>query len=185
MARHCKTFCSLASTAGGLLVVAASDLCCIASARAYEEQVSLDVAPAYAHFADSEQLPSQGVGADVGAGFGVSDLGVLRASLGYLALLDGQRVYHAGSIRLEAVYLIDVLQLVPFIGVGGSLTIAQGSSATVSGLPGGHLVFGLDYLLSRSLILGLDARTGFLSEAAGLVSVSGVSVRLSRMFETF
>jgi hypothetical protein len=180
MARHCKTFSLLWAALAGLLVAAPPH-----TARAYEEQVSLDLAIGYTRLADAAQLPESALAADLGAGFGVSDLGVLRASLGYAALLEHGRIAHAGRVRVEALYLLDVLQVVPFFGVGGSLTIAQGRGPSVSGLPGGHVAFGLDYLLSRSWIIGVDARTGFLSETTGFVSVSEVALRVSRLFETF
>ncbi len=58
---------------------------------------------------------------------------------------------------LELVYLVDVFEVVPFVGlgVGGFVTANAG---VVTGDFAGHLVVGLDVLLSREATLGIAVR---------------------------
>ena len=60
---------------------------------------------------------------------------------------------HLGRLRVEALYLLDVLKVVPFLGLGASLTNNPDDSAPLPVRVGGHLVFGVDYLVSRSWIV--------------------------------
>jgi hypothetical protein len=180
MARHCKRFC--------VILAAALSLCALAgagTARAYEEQASLDGALGYALLVRDDLPTRQGVGVDLGASIGVYDTVVLRGTLGYALLSDAERREHVGRLRMEGMYLLDVLAVVPFFGLGATLSTAQHSDANVPLRPGVHLLLGLDYLLSRSWILGLDVRTGVLFEAGDMLNATDVSLRFSRMFETF
>lgn len=178
MSRHRTTLCALIGAIAALFQEP--------SARAYEEQASLDAMIDGTLLFDADTLPASGVGASFGGGLGVSDLVILRGSLGYQALLGDGDSAHAGKLRFEGVYLLDVLQLVPFFGVGGSFTFARGSGGpSVHGYPGVHALAGIDYLLSRSWVLGVDLRTGLLSETGGFRSTTDLSLRVSRMFETF
>lgn len=185
MARHRKTF-RLVAALVPMLVGALP-------ARAYEEQASLDTALGYALVLDSPGLPKQGPSIDLGAALGISDIAVVRGLLGYAAFVDGERVSHAGRLRVEALYLIDVLRFVPFFGLGAQLLLAEYrgpnvAAADASSLllrPGGQLVFGADYLLSRSWTLGVDVRAGVLLEHGELRSTTDVALRVSRMFEIF
>ena len=176
MARHCKVFPLIAALAWQLLATP--------SARAYEDQASLDAALGYVLLADGDGDPVQGPGVTLGAGLGLSDLGILRADLGYAALFAQGALRHAGRVRVEAAYLLDVLQFVPFFGLGVSLLVSEGADHAQL-RPGGHLVFGVDYLVSRTWILGLDVRTGVLLDGSRALSATDVSLRVSRLFETF
>jgi hypothetical protein len=177
MARLNKRFCVFAAGLWSLL--------CAAPALAYEEQASLDMALGYAFLTGPDRATRQGAGAELGAGIGLSDALVLRGSLGYAALARRDDVEQIGRLRVEGIYLLDVLQVVPFFGVGATLTTAQESSARVPLRPGGHLVLGVDYLWSRSWIVGLDVRSALLIDGHEWLSATDVSLRLSRMFETF
>lgn len=162
-----------------------SGLVTSASARAYEDQASLDLALGYTLLLDSETLPNQGVALDLGGAFGISDVAVVRGLAGYAPLFDGAGIAHAGRLRLEALYLVDVLQFVPFFGLGANLLLAGDRADTLLLRPGGHIVLGADYLLSRSLTIGLDVRTGVSLERGEVMNGTDVSLRVSRMFETF
>ena len=116
---------------------------------------------------------------------GLTESTVVRANAGYAALVRQQEVQHLGRFRLEALYLLDVLQVVPFLGLGATLTNAPDSAARVPLRAGPHLVLGVDYLLSRRWIAGLDLRSALLVEGGHLLCATDVSLRLSRMFETF
>ncbi len=185
MLRHCTAFCAAAALAWGPIGNP--------RARAYEDQASLDAAPGYALVVDGSGRTLQGPSLDVGGGVGLSDLGILRASAGYAALFADGTLRHAGRARVEALYLLDVLRFVPFFGLGASL-VALGaggpareprSARQAQVWPGGHLVFGVDYLQSRTWIFGLDVRSGFLLDGSRLRSATDVCLRVSRMFETF
>jgi hypothetical protein len=185
MARHDKRFRSLFGIAGG-----ATWLLLGGRAHAYEEQASLDTALGYALVVDDD-VSAQGASAELGASVGLSDTYVARATLGYAGLREstdaGRSVQHLGRLRVEALYLLDVLKVVPFFGLGASLTNNPHDSGPL--LPvriGGQLVFGFDYLASRSWTLGLDVRAALLFEGNGqLLNTTDVALRVSRMFETF
>jgi hypothetical protein len=176
MARDCKRF-------GTMLAVALLSL--VGRARAYDDQWSLDAAAGYALLVRDRWPTRQGTGVDLGASLGVSDAVVLRGTLGYAFLSEPQRSEHIGRFRAEGLYLLDVLKLVPFFGVGVTLTTAQHSDANVPLRPGVHLVLGVDYLLSRQWNLGVDVRSGVLFEHGDLLNATDVSLRVSRMFEAF
>lgn len=177
MARHYKRFC--------LICVAAWLLWRPAEARAYEEQASLDMGLGYSLLAGSAYPLRHGIAAELGAGIGLSEHTVLRANLGYTALLRNNDIEPVGRLRVEGLYLLDVLQVVPFVGIGATGTTAQDSPARVPLRVGGHVVLGVDYLLSRSWVFGVDLRSALLFEGSRLRSATDLSLRLSRMFETF
>ncbi|HEX5657083.1 MAG TPA: hypothetical protein VFX59_07800 [Polyangiales bacterium] len=155
------------------------------SARAYDEQWSLDAAAGYALIASDDWPTRQGAGVDVGATLGVSDSVMLRGTLGYAYLADSDRHEHLGRLRAEGLYALDVLELVPFFGVGVTLTTAPLPEDERVIRPGVHLVLGLDYLASRTWTAGLDVRSGVLFVSGSLRSATDVSLRVSRMFEFF
>ena len=177
MARHCKRFC--------LLFAAAWLLGGHAVAHAYEEQASLDMALGYASLVGSDYRLRQGAAAELGAGVGVSEHVVLRGNVGYATLVGRDDIQPTGRLRIEALYLLDVLQVVPFFGLGATVTTADDSAARVPLRAGGHLLLGVDYLLSRSWVFGVDLRSALLAEGPHLRSATDLSLRLSRMFETF
>lgn len=179
MACDCKRFGTIVA------VVSLALLGAVRKAGAYEEQWSLDGALGYALLVRDDWPTRQGAGIDLGAGIGLWDTVVVRGSLGYALLSDGARREQVGRFRAEGIYLLDVLQLVPFFGAGITLTTAQHSDAQVPLRAGVHVVVGLDYLLSRAWIVGLDVRSGVLFEAGDPLNATDVSLRVSRMLEMF
>lgn len=177
MARHCKHFWRSVGLAVGLAA---------APAHAYEEQASFDGSIAYTLLVPDAVLPAHGVALDLGAGLGLGDVAIVRASVGYALLRDSDSpTHHTGRLRAEALYLLDVLQVVPFFGAGGSLIAASTSADGFQILPAGHLLLGVDYLASRRWIVGLDVRTGVVVEQGSVRSATDVALRISRMFELF
>lgn len=177
MARHCKRFC--------LLFAAVWVLSGPAGVRAYEEHASLDMGLGYSLLVGSAYPLRHGAAAELGAGIGLSEHTVLRGNLGYATLLHHSEIEPIGRLRVEGLYLLDVLQVVPFFGIGATATTAAESVARVPLRAGGHLVLGVDYLLTRSWVFGVDLRSALLFEGARLRSATDLSLRLSRMFETF
>jgi hypothetical protein len=182
MPRHCTRFRLCAGLAGSLAVA----LLGLRTARAYEEQASLDGSLGYALIVPESNLPAHGAMFDLGAGIGLGDIAVLRGSLGYAFFRDDSRdSVHGGRLRIEALYLLDVLKVVPFFGLGGSLLLASAADNALRVRPGGHVVLGVDYLASRRWVVGLDVRPGVLVEDGRVRSATEVALRVSRMFELF
>jgi hypothetical protein len=170
---------------------------CLSRARAYEEQLGLDLALGYARLTHSETLspdvltpgsalPSNLAALDVGVALGVSDWLVLRGALGYGLLLEEKMsTRQLGRVRIEGAYLVDIVEWVPFLGLGTGLWLLEDPDGGV--LPRGdvHLVVGLDYLATRSWTVGLDVRVGFLMGGGQVFNVTEGQLRLTRLFELF
>lgn len=196
MARHDKRFSFLLGVGAEeprawLLRMVAVVACLLTSgsARAYDEQVSLDLALGYA-LTVKDDVSAQGESIDVGASLGLSDAVVVRGALGYATLFEShfgeRRVSHLGRLRVEGLYLLDVLEVVPFFGLGLTLTNNPDESASLPMRPGGHLLLGVDYLATREWVVGLDVRSALLFEGDGRrLSATDIALRVSRMFETF
>lgn len=149
------------------------------TALAYEDQASLDLTVGASQWTGDETTRT-GAEVTVGGTWGLWDVFNLRASLGY-----GPRFKpfaHAVVGRVEAAYLVDVVQVVPFFGVGAGGWYALDD---VGLLPEAHALFGVDYLLNRTWILGLDARTGVFFSDAGPRALLGLHLRVSRVFDLF
>ncbi|MEY4514361.1 MAG: hypothetical protein RLZZ450_6483 [Pseudomonadota bacterium] len=196
MARHDKRFSCLRRARkeeprAWLSCIAAVVACLLPSgdAHAYDEQASLDLALGYA-LTVQDDTSTQGASVDVGASLGLSDAVVARATLGYATLVEPRyaerEVSHLGRLRVEGLYLLDVLKVVPFFGLGVTLTNSPHDAAALPVRPGGHLLFGVDYLASRSWIVGVDVRSALLFEGDGhRLNATDVALRVSRLFETF
>jgi hypothetical protein len=175
MLRHRRAF-SVALAAVCVFVLARP-------ARAYEEQASLDLT-AGALFVPGAKLPGAGAEVALGGALGISDMFVARALFGYAALFESGEVTNLGRARVEAAYLLDVLQVVPFFGLGASLWLYREASA-FQARPGVHALVGLDYLWSRTWTFGLDVRVGVLFEPGKVSNATDVQLRISRMFDLF
>jgi hypothetical protein len=151
-------------------------------ALAYEEQAAVEVAAGAGILPDAT-LPPWTASVDVGGAMGLSDMFVLRGALGYAGLFEADRRVHAGRLRGELAYLIDVLRWVPFFGAGASLWALGDDGLVLRGT--GHVLFGLDFLYDRAWTIGVDLRTGILWEPEGWRSMSEAQLRLSRMFDLF
>jgi hypothetical protein len=176
MSRQRSAFSLLAALLGGLFAHS--------TARAYEEQVSVDLALGYAGIVDPEPLPSQLASLDLSAAVGIADWLVVRSALGYGLLFDGDHeLAQAGRLRLEGAYLLDVLQWVPFFGLGGGLWVIERGSG-LEARPAGHLWVGVDYLATRHWSFGCDIRVGLLWRGESVSFTEG-QLRISRMFDVF
>lgn len=136
--------------------------CFAAQARAYEDQISLGVGAGYGHLV-SDTLPAHGVLFATEASVGLDDIWTLRAGFSF----DYHPAQHALALMLlstELLYLVDVLEIVPYFGAGVDGVGALRSGAFAAEL-GVHPVFGLDWLASRELVFGLALRPIFLVSA--------------------
>jgi hypothetical protein len=128
-------------------------------ARAYEDQLTLGVGAGYAHAA-SDAVPRDGALFDVSASTGLGAVWSLRGRASYAFHPEAEPM-HVALVDAELLYLIDVLELVPYFGLGAGAAGRVGSgvgSGEVDVDPTAHAVIGLDYLMSRALTLELDAR---------------------------
>jgi hypothetical protein len=144
-------------TALGLLLAASS-------ARAYEDQLSFGIGAGYAYATQagaSNASGASGHGAyfQLEASLGVSPTWSVRGVLGYGEHPATPRLSH-GLLGVEALYLVDVLELVPYAGVGID-ALAGFTTADTRFAFGAHPVLGIDWLLGRSFLLGLSARPIF------------------------
>jgi hypothetical protein len=124
-------------------------------ARAYEDQLTLGLGAGYAHAAASG-LPRSGAAVELSASAGLAPAWSVRTRAAY-ALHPGDRALHVALLDGELLYLIDVLQLVPYFGAGAG-GIARAGAIEFDVDASAHLVLGLDYLVSRAVTLELEAR---------------------------
>ncbi|RLB49896.1 MAG: hypothetical protein DRJ42_20080 [Deltaproteobacteria bacterium] len=130
-------------------------------AAAYEGQATLGVEAGYGVVAITDtDLPQHGALVGLEFGIGLGDQFALRAHADY-AIHPGDDPMHVGLFGIEALYLIDIVRVVPYFGLGidGILTGYQGSAGLELGF---HVTVGAEYLLNRSWLIGLDIRPHFL-----------------------
>ena len=99
--------------------------------------------------------PSIGVSGSIGLG----DTYALRAHVdaAWHPSSDAEPNLWIGFLGLEAIYLLDIVSVVPFFGIGLDAVLTGGDIA--AGLEfGAHAILGADYLLSRDLAIGIDIR---------------------------
>ncbi len=167
----------LAARACLVLGAVALTLATAEPAAAYEEQWSLELDAGYARALPAEDAPADGLQLGLTAGYGPNDVFTLRLRGSY-ALHPASDPLHVGLFAVEAVYLLDVLTWVPYFGggVGAALSARDGRQRVDLALTA---VVGVDYLVRRDLLVGVEARgallpTGFARDAfePGLLSVA-------------
>lgn len=124
-------------------------------AQAYEDQLTLGLGLGYAAVV-TNGLPPHGALAQVSASVGLDDVWTVQASLSY-ALHPGSEPLHVGIVGAELIYVVDVLEVVPFFGLGADAigTIHAGNAGVDAAA---HAILGVDYLASRTWLVGLDVR---------------------------
>jgi hypothetical protein len=162
---------------GSLVVTCAALVLAPTIAHAYEDQLGLSIEAGYA--VAPSGLPPHGVYGEVAVSVGLGDVWELRGRVGY--------AYHPEPMHrwvgaLEVVYLVDVFEIVPFIGLGvDGLVTANGPA--VFGDFAGHVVVGLDVLLARDLTLGIAVRPALVFTALDTAPVwLEAGVRLQWLF---
>jgi hypothetical protein len=132
-----------------------------ARARAYEDQVGLGVQLGYAHATDSS-LPHSGALLGLEVSLGLDDIWSVRGFATY-SLHPGTPTLSVAIAGGELLYLIDILEIVPYFGAGLDAIGSWYSGGTgISAEFGVHPVLGLDWLPGRGFTLGLEARPIFL-----------------------
>jgi hypothetical protein len=149
--------------------------------HAYEDQLTLGVGLGYAN-AVSDNLPAHGALLDVTGSLGLGSAWALRGRMSY-AIHPDDPPLHVGLLGVEFVYLIDVVEVVPYFGLGPDAFLrVRNHDATVDAAS--HVVIGFDYLVSRKLTLGIDGRAYALWTAlAHDPAYIAVSASVTWMFE--
>lgn len=151
-------------------------------AAAYEDQATLGLGLGYAHAFGVDPAPGAAVALSGSLGLGQS--WSARALVGYALHPEPERPLHVGLAGAELVYLIDVIELVPWLGLGADGVLwAQGDELGPE--LAAHAVLGLDYLWSRELTLSLELRPYLLlTELDGTPVYGAVIVSASWMLDS-
>lgn len=137
----------------GLGLVALVALARPAVAHAYEGQVGLSLELGYAAV-PTGPLPSHGAYTELGVGVGLGDTWELRGRVAYAYHPEPMHRWAGG---VELVYLIDVFEIVPFLGLGVSGLVTLTDTAVIGDFAVNGVV-GFDVLLSREVTLGIAVR---------------------------
>lgn len=137
------------------------------NARAYEDRASFALELGWGVVGSSAPLPTHGLVSGIGVGFGLNDTWELRVDAAYAVHPE---TLHRLRTSVEILYLVDVIQVVPFVGLGAgasfSFTTAMpplppdGNVAIRPDLEA-HIVAGFDVLLDRDWTIGLVVRPIF------------------------
>jgi len=168
------------------LVVLAVALALPASAAAYDRQVSLDVAVGWGVAPALQMFPNHGPFASVGTTIGFDDTWALGIHAGWAVhppLTDSSDPFHLGILGVEGLYYLDILEIVPFFGVGIDLLPSyDGSNLFVDFAA--HARLSVDYVASREITVGIDVRPYILLTALSLDPVYlTFQVRVSFLFD--
>lgn len=151
--------------------------CIAADAVAYDRQVTLAptagwaFAPALAPRAPATQAPDHGPVAGLDATVGVGDAWGIGAYLAWAVHppFHGGEPYQFGLAGVEALYFLDILEVVPFFGLGVDVIPSyEGNTRTWGADFAAHARASVDYLLSREVLLGADVRVYILPTAWSL-----------------
>lgn len=154
-------------------------------ASAYEGQLTLGAEVGYAQVLGQTDLSRRAVTVGAASSIGINDVISLRGRLAYGYHPAGDSV-HVGVGGVEALYLVDVLEVVPYFGLGaGAIFTARDAGYGID--VAGHGVIGLEWLASWDWLLGIDVRPYVLPlhlNEAGVEPVYfTVSVRASLIFD--
>ena len=104
---------------------------------------------------------AHGIAFDLHGGLGVGVEWQLRAGLTYAYHPVKTSAAHVGLARTELVYLIDIVDIVPFGGIGVGARVIE--AMRPSGVHvGPHAVLGVAYWISFDALLELDVRAHIL-----------------------
>jgi len=142
--------------AGALALAAALP----SEAAAYDEQVTLDVNVGWGVAPALEMAPNHGPTGALATTIGFDDAWALGINLGWAVhppLTDDSEPFQLGIAGVEGLYYIDILQVVPFFGVGVDLLPTFDGTQWFVDFAA-HVRLSLDYLVSRDIAVGVDIR---------------------------
>lgn len=126
-----------------------------APARAYEDQLTLGAGAGYGYSASSE-WPRHAALFDLSVSLGFSEALAVRGHAGY-GFHPADEPLHGVIAGAELLYLIDVVEVVPYFGIGVS-GLGRIRGGDFDAAAAAQLAVGLDYHLDRGLALELDVR---------------------------
>lgn len=129
-------------------------------AHAYDRQLTLDAAVGWG-VAPVLDAPNHGPTVAIGTAIGFAEAwGIgLHAGWSVHPAFNGGETFHLGFAGIEGLYYIDILEVVPFFGVGVDvLPTFDESTSSWSADVAAHLRASLDYLVSREVAIGVDIR---------------------------
>jgi hypothetical protein len=150
----------LIAVLAGLLAWAAS-----APASAYEDQASIDGEIAYVHAFAKNPGAANGIGVAAGASLGLTNEFTLRGQFMWAFHRASEPSVSIAWLSADLVYVIDVLEIVPYFGAGVDAAAQIQSGERVDAEFGLHPAIGFDYLVSRKLALGVQVKPVFLLTA--------------------
>jgi hypothetical protein len=166
------------------LLVACSVWAAGSSAKAYEDQASVDTELAYVHAFAPDSKALDGVAVGVGASLGMSDTLTLRGQFMWAFHPSDEPLVSAIWLSAELIYVLDVLEWVPYFGAGidGAAFLQSGRDVVTE--TGVHPVVGFDYLISRELTFGMQVKPVVLFSAIDELPVYlQAGVTLSFLFD--
>jgi hypothetical protein len=166
---------------------------CASEAKAYDRQITLGptagwaFAPALEPRPPATAAPDHGPvgGVDMTLGFGDTwGVGAYLAWAVHPAFDEGEP-YHFGLAGVEGLYFLDILQVVPFFGLGIDVVPTYDANTdTWAADFAAHARASVDYLLSREVLIGADIRAYILPTALDLDPVYlTFQARLSFVFD--
>src|SRR5688572_2186283 len=123
-----RGICAIVSRVWSIVLAFGAALVWASPVAAFEDKLALSVGAGYAAWPGIDA--PHGAALDLQGGLGLSEAWQLRAGASYaLHPSDGASLHTAG-LRAELVYLIDIVELVPFAGLGvsGMAVIVDGDS---------------------------------------------------------
>lgn len=135
------------------------------TAEAYEDQASIDAELAYVHAFAKDSKALDGVGVAAGASLGLSNVLTLRGQFMWAFHPSDAPLVSVAWLSADLVYVIDVLEWVPYFGAGADFATFIPSEGDPRGYVGLHPVVGVDYLLSREFTFGLQVKPVILLNA--------------------
>jgi hypothetical protein len=149
---------------GALLACGVSALS--SPAAAYEDQLTVEAGVGYAHALDASADAQSGLPWSLAASIGLDDVWTMKATTAYALHPADAGARHVVIAGAELVYVVDILEIVPFFGAGLDVFAAwRGPEQDLDAAA--HLVFGADYLLTRSLFVGVEVRPHLLLTRLG------------------
>ncbi|MDQ3031685.1 MAG: hypothetical protein M3Y87_04650 [Myxococcota bacterium] len=157
-------------------------------ARAYEDQFGLAIGAGYAVIPSAgplspagNPLPQHGFVLQAQGALGVDDTWEVRALVGWAMQIEATPL-HRVTGGLELVYLVDILEIVPFLGLGLDVpTSILGDEVWVDFA--GHAVVGVDWLPEREWSFGIELRPYVLFTALGRASGDPVWLTVTARFQ--
>lgn len=151
------------------------------NAFAYEDQLTVGGNLGFAERI-ADEGPHHGGMFGISSSIGLDDIWTVRGRFSY-SIHQAPDLLHAFFLSAEILYLIDIMEFVPFLGGGpdGVATLWKDQFDVDFAL---HAVVGVDYLFSREVIFGLEVRPlFFITSTSTQITFLSVNFTASYSFE--